>query len=93
MIHKYKILWILPVLITGFLNIYCKIDLGLDTGTVDINLEYYTYLYIMDADGSNQTDISISDPNHDPGYSNPVFSPDGTRIIFQDVLMVMRRYI
>jgi Tol biopolymer transport system component len=81
MIHKYKILWILPVLITSLLNIYCKIDLGLDTGTVDINLEYYTYLYIMDADGSNQTDISISDPNHDPGYSNPVFSPDGTKIL------------
>jgi tol-pal system beta propeller repeat protein TolB len=43
-------------------------------GTADI--------YVMDADGSNPTRLTYSNPALPPGVGMPAFSPDGTKIVF-----------
>jgi len=50
-----------------------------DRGRLEMDASYFAEIYIMDADGSNQTRLTDW-----PGYDGgPFFSPDGSRVIWR----------
>jgi Tol biopolymer transport system component len=66
-------LWLAAVLVIAPLTSYAQERITFQTGR-DGNSE----IYVMDADGSNQTRLTYSE--HDD--ADPAFSPDGTKIVY-----------